>query len=337
MCTRGIEKSCERDAREVTLIETPSSYMFSDLRKFGRLTNRDAAQELLSATVTYGGKAPRMRITDRTFLSRQIVHALPGQTHPELFADFFQSSQTLTSRIIANRPNPVTAREEVRDHYCGEAALGMQQVLRDFDLDDTLYANAISRIAAAKFRTESDRTVLYVMLFLATGCLADPQRAVSIVERFVEYKLAMDIGTVEMDVGAEYEDRPGSERDEVVLGLLRISGDTARPPIHPLATTDEGTLVGSLADGESVINDVDVDVSRRHLRIWRDGARWYAQGLGSTNGTILIPGDGTDPVVIEPPRAKRAHDGSYPPVEISNSDVLCLGATTRFLVMRITS
>ncbi|MBM6816842.1 FHA domain-containing protein [Olsenella uli] len=321
----------------MTLIETPSSYMFSDLRKFGRLTNRDAAQELLSATVTYGGKAPRMRITDRTFLSRQIVHALPGQTHPELFADFFQSSQTLTSRIIANRPNPVTAREEVRDHYCGEAALGMQQVLRDFDLDDTLYANAISRIAAAKFRTESDRTVLYVMLFLATGCLADPQRAVSIVERFVEYKLAMDIGTVEMDVGAEYEDRPGSERDEVVLGLLRISGDTARPPIHPLATTDEGTLVGSLADGESVINDVDVDVSRRHLRIWRDGARWYAQGLGSTNGTMLIPGDGTDPVVIEPPRAKRAHDGSYPPVEISNSDVLCLGATTRFLVMRITS
>lgn len=311
--------------------------MFSDLRKFGRLTNRDAAQELLSATVTYGGKAPRMRITDRTFLSRQIVHALPGQTHPELFADFFQSSQTLTSRIIANRPNPVTAREEVRDHYCGEAALGMQQVLRDFDLDDTLYANAISRIAAAKFRTESDRTVLYVMLFLATGCLADPQRAVSIVERFVEYKLAMDIGTVEMDVGAEYKDRPGSERDEVVLGLLRISGDTARPPIHPLATTDEGTLVGSLADGESVINDVDVDVSRRHLRIWRDGARWYAQGLGSTNGTMLIPGDGTDPVVIEPPRAKRAHDGCYPPVEISNSDVLCLGATTRFLVMRITS
>lgn len=337
MCTIGIGKSCERGAREVTLIETPSSYMFSDLRKFGRLTNRDAAQELLSATVTYGGKAPRMRITDRTFLSRQIVHALPGQTHPELFADFFQSSQTLTSRIIANRPNPVTAREEVRDHYCGEAALGMQQVLRDFDLDDTLYANAISRIAAAKFRTESDRTVLYVMLFLATGCLADPQRAVSIVERFVEYKLAMDIGTVEMDVGAEYEDRPGSERDEVVLGLLRISGDTARPPIHPLATTDEGTLVGSLADGESVINDVDVDVSRRHLRIWRDGARWYAQGLGSTNGTMLIPGDGTDPVVIEPPRAKRAHDGSYPPVEISNSDVLCLGATTRFLVMRITS
>lgn len=325
------------EVREVTPVETPSSYMFSDLRKFGRLTNREAAQELLSATVTYGGKAPRMRIADRTFLSRQIVHALPGQTHPELFADFFQSSQTLTSRIIANQPNPATAREEVRDHYCGEAALGMRRVLRDFDLDDMLYANAVSRIAAAKFRAESDRTVLYVMLFLATGCLADPQHAVSIVERFVEYKLAMDIGTVEMDVGAEYESRPNSERDEIVLGLLRVSGDTARPPIHPLATTDEGTLVGSLADGESVINDVDVDVSRRHLRIWRDGARWYAQGLGSTNGTTLIPGDGGDPVVIEPPRAKRAHDGSYPPVEINNSDVLCLGATTHFLVMRIAS
>lgn len=326
-----------RVIREVIPLETPSSFMFTDLRKFGKLTNRDAAQELLSATVTYGGKAPRMRINDRTFLSRQIVHALPGQTHPELFADFFQSSQTLTSRIIANRPNPATAREEVRAHYCGDAAMGMQRVLRDFDLDDTLYANAISRISAAKFRSESDRTVLYVMLFLTIGCLADPQRAVSIVERFVEYKLAMDIGTVEMDVGAGYEDGATAEHDEVLLGLLRISGGTARPPIHPLATTDEGTLVGSLVEGADVINDVDVDVSRRHLRVWRDGAHWYAQGLGSTNGTTLIPGDGGGAVTIEPPRAKRTHDGSYPPVEISNSDILCLGATTRFLVMRITS
>ena len=327
-----------RVIREVIPLETPSSFMFTDLRKFGKLTNRDAAQELLSATVTYGGKAPRMRINDRTFLSRQIVHALPGQTHPELFADFFQSSQTLTSRIIANRPNPATAREEVRAHYCGDAALGMQRVLRDFDLDDTLYANAISRISAAKFRSESDRTVLYVMLFLTIGCLADPQRAVSIVERFVEYKLAMDIilglELVAPELG-RFGHLPGPL--QLLLGLLRISGGTARPPIHPLATTDEGTLVGSLVEGADVINDVDVDVSRRHLRVWRDGAHWYAQGLESTNGTTLIPGDGGDAVTIEPPRAKRTHDGSYPPVEISNSDILCLGATTRFLVMRITS
>lgn len=318
-------------------IETPSSYMFSDLRTFGGLTNREAAWELLSATVPYGGKAPRMRISDRTFLSRQVVHALPGQVHPELFSDFFQSSQTITGRIVANRPDPRTAREEVRDHYRDEAARGMQAVLRDYDLDDTLYANAVSRISAADFRSEADRTVLYVMLFITTGCLADPPRAVSIVERFVEYKLAMDIGTVEMDAGSGTDNSDVPDQQETRLGLLRIFGTTARPPIHPLATSDAGSIVGSLAEGADDINDVDVDVSRHHLRIWRDGAHWYAQGLGSTNGTTLIPGDGSDTITVEPPHAKRPHSRRSAPVEIKNGDVLCLGATTRFLVMRITS
>lgn len=69
-------------------METPSSYMFSDLRTFGGITNKEAAKELLTSETSYGGAAPRDRINERTFLSRQIVHATPNNVHPEFFTDF---------------------------------------------------------------------------------------------------------------------------------------------------------------------------------------------------------------------------------------------------------
>lgn len=50
--------------------ETPRSVMFDDLRKFGGITNRDTAWMLLRSTPMAGGKAPRDRVGERTFLSR---------------------------------------------------------------------------------------------------------------------------------------------------------------------------------------------------------------------------------------------------------------------------
>lgn len=80
---------------------------------------------------------------------------------------------------------------------------------------------------------------------------------------------------------------------------------------------------------------MDGDVSRRHLRVWAEDGRWWAQGLGSTNGSTLISGDTRETRVIEPARVDRERGADYPPVEILNSDTLCLGATTQFLVMQM--
>ena len=66
-------------------MHTPSSYMYSDLRSFGGITNKEAASELLTGQTLCGNDAPRDRINERTFLSRQIVHAAPSQVHPEFF------------------------------------------------------------------------------------------------------------------------------------------------------------------------------------------------------------------------------------------------------------
>lgn len=314
--------------------------MFADLRSFGGLTNREAARILLSDSVSFGGKTPRSRVDERTFLSRQIVHAMPGQNQQALFADFFHSSQTIGNAIASRLKDSSDSRRLLIEHYSGPAAEQMRQTLDLFDLDGTLYANAVKRVLAAGFHSEADRATLLVMLFVTTGCLGDPRSAVDVVERFVEYKLAMDVGTVEMGVGrddpSESADKPSKQ--EVQLGLLRVAGDVVRPPIYPLSCSARGTVIGALVDGEGSINDVDVDVSREHLRIWREGGIWFAQGLGSANGSELISGATGDVTPIELPRSQRSRgsaDGRR--VRIESGDKLRLGATTTFLVMRIAS
>ena len=105
-------------------MHTPSSYMYSDLRSFGGITNKEAASELLTEQTLCGNDAPRDRINERTFLSRQIVHATPSQVHPDFFGDFHQSAQTITSKIISNLAKPC-AYHEVVEHYGGQAAKDM--------------------------------------------------------------------------------------------------------------------------------------------------------------------------------------------------------------------
>ena len=114
------------------------------------------------------------------------------------------------------------------------------------------------------------------------------------------------------------------------LGLIRIVGNAAKPPLYPLNEGEGGTVIGSLATGTGAITDVDRDVSRRHARVFAKDGYWYVQGLGSTNGTVLISGADMSQHVVEPPRHTRRPGVEYPPVPLWHSDTICLGATTRF-------
>ena len=131
--------------------ETPSSLMYADLKNFGGITNKQAARVLLSDKVSYGGQAPRDRVEQRTFLSREVVHVTPDRVNPYLFADFSLSAQTICSRMKARLgPN---ARSLVCQHYAGEAASAMQQVLEYYRRDATVYRNEVARIMGANENT----------------------------------------------------------------------------------------------------------------------------------------------------------------------------------------
>lgn len=317
-------------------MDTPSYVMYLDLKNFGHISNRDAALTLVSSRTPYGGKSMQARIIDdRSFLSRDVVRAQPGRLSLEQFADLPQASLTLGERILRRLGSDAQARLAFEDHYRGPAAEEMRESLSSFGLNETLYVNALNKISAGSYLSPRTKGNLLFMLFLITGCLGDPRVSVQMVDEFAHHSLSQGLYTTKTSYGKEFPPFAHSQEEDR-LGLLRFVDGAAAGSIRPLSTAPEGTVIGALATGPEDINDVGLDVSRRHLRVWRapDG-NWYAQGLGSTNGTVLVSGDTRETGVIEPPRSQRAAGQEYPPVCIHGSDTLCLGASTKFLVMRV--
>ena len=303
--------------------DTPSSVMYTDLRQFGNIAHRDTASILLDGSVTIGGKPLGARIGDRTFLSREIVHAKPGSLHPELYTDFTSSAKAITARLIAARGGGQAGCSEVIAHYRGTAATRLCHALADCGIDPMPYGNVVRKIMSLHLEVESDRALLLVMLFLITGSLADPRRAVEHIDAFAAHELSASLDTL---VGDDEAHAPAQERtEEPRLGLVRLVAGAFRPPIHELTCAPTGTIIGCLPSGADGIADVDADVSRQHVRIWRDGGHWLVRDLQSTNGTHVI--SGADKTV-------HTVDGAHA-YELRNSDILCLGATTRFLVMKL--
>lgn len=314
--------------------DTPSFVMYEDLRNFGGIMYVDAARVLLTSRVTAGGKSPRERVEGRagaTYLSRKVVHVQPADVDPTIFSGFAESSQTICSRVTSHIKDDRNAGATAH-HYSTGAAETMAQALDAFHCGGQVYRNEVQRLRRVALRTERDRAVLLVMLFCASGCLADATAAVRVVEEFSQDKLSWNLNTVTASgatgVSMEPEGDPYPH-----IGLLRLVNGVRVPPLITLNPT--GSLVGTLVQGPGMVNNVDVDVSRRHLKIWREGDRWLCQGMNSTNGTTLIPHGSSTAVVVEPPRNRRQPRAIYPPQELHDGDILCLGKTTRFQVLLV--
>lgn len=319
--------------------ETPSSVMYADLKAFGHIKNADLASILMRPDARLGGDVIANRIQVRSFLSREIVRAEPGALPAGCFADLASSSLTVYARLRSGASGRAgLSPDEIRSHYLGPAASAMREALAACGLDDRLYANALGAFRSARVPDGRDKGALYLMLFIAAGCSGNVPAAVGVVERFAAGKLAASLRTVEtgFEPGAEVLGGGGAgEAEGRVLALMRVVDGVPSAVVHRLSTAPEGSVIGILATGERDVTDVAPDVSRRHLRIWREGGTWLAQGLGSTNGTAIISGATGALTVIEPPRAQRVAGAVYPPVPLADNDVLCLGATTRFLVMTV--
>jgi hypothetical protein len=317
-------------------MELPSHTLYADLKNFGRISHRDAALILMRPDARYGELTIRGRaLSDRTFLSREIVHAKPGQYGRESFQDFPTSVRELWTLLLERHGGGEAGCHALLAHYTGSAAEKMRRAVAETGGDANLYANTIQKLSVEPGLTDERRAQLSLMLFVVTGCLGSPGPAIAIVDDFATEAFSLGLGTIETSVGPGFAHAVAPKPRGVRLGLLRIQDGVAQPPVQTLSVAPEGTVIGALATGPGAITNVDIDVSREHLRIYRREGAWWAQGLGSTNGTTLISGDTRQVSVVEPPRAERKPGHTYGPVRINNSDTLCLGATTRFLVLRI--
>ncbi len=313
--------------------ETPSYVLYSDLKSFGHVSNKDAANILLS-DMRYGEEPIRVRATnERTFLHR-LVHAEPGKVMPEFYGDFIQSARKLETLILSNLGGGDQARQDFLEHYRGPASERMAKSIMQSGGDGNLYLNALKKIALADEISDNMQGQLCFMLFLISGCTGDPQEAMNAVDDYTCKVMSHGLYTTETSVGPGYR-KAATKQEDVRLGLLRVIDKSAVLPALPLTLDPEGTIIGALAEGPHAITSVGYDVSRRHARIWREDGIWWVEGLGSTNGTTVIRGDTHETVVVEPPKAARQPGVTYKPVKLLYDDFLCLGTTTQFLVLKL--
>ncbi|MFR3878695.1 MAG: hypothetical protein ACLTYW_11700 [Collinsella sp.] len=128
------------------------------------------------------------------------------------------------------------------------------------------------------------------------------------------------LGTVETTVTSFFSTTARPTGD-IRLGLLRVVGNSARPPLRPLTTNPVGSIIGSLTGDANAITDVDgcLAPAPAHLVPRRTLA---CAGPRSTNGSFLISGVDRCRQPIELPRRDRPANFTNTPVEIHNGDTL---------------
>lgn len=126
--------------------------------------------------------------SNRSYLTRYIVHREPDQCAPAIYSDFAITTLNLSAAICSKLGGGESAYQAIAEHYRGPAANEMMSALASYKLDSRLYANALNHIDNFDGNAVREKSTLYLMLFVATGALADPIQGVATVERFCDSK-----------------------------------------------------------------------------------------------------------------------------------------------------
>ena len=161
--------------------ETPSEVLFDFLKCDLQINNREAARILISDKPMGSKPAPRYRIAEKTFLSRRVVHVVPGtdKIEPEMFADFSQSVQNLAAAAkVVSGSNAAVANAR-QQAMAARVLERMEASLDHWGLDASILRNIFDRIAVMPGLKQSDRRLLELLALTVCGCLADPHAAAS--------------------------------------------------------------------------------------------------------------------------------------------------------------
>ncbi len=291
---------------------------------------------ILSERPLADGRSPQSRVSDRTWVSRFIVHAPVDASQERLFRDFGVAAQRIMDRLRSGRPGSWTCAE-ILDMVCGEPGEAMARALDACHENVRLYRNALARMCDGEGYTVGERTEAAMVLFVAAGCTADVGRAVDYTMEYIRCSMGGRLGTptscpvsldprkIQVDLALPH-----------VLGFVRIVDGVVAGAPHWVSSDSEGVEIGALATGVDDITDVDGDVSAHHARVWHepdatgeDGrpatgpGRWMLSDLGSSNGTAVVDGDGAEPRRIEGGEAVEVHPG----------DEIRLGRGTTFVLV----
>lgn len=300
------------------------------------ISNKDLAHAILLEDSVTSGKSPRELVEVRSSLSRFVVHVQPGEyTYGWLSSLDISVPKVMSLVKRSKRPH---AGADIVQVLAGQAAADMRMALDGHGLDGALYTNVSERFSNDNAISDADKSELLLSLFTAAGCLGDPAKAatcaVTVANRLAASSALKTALPVQIDV-------PGTSTVTgagAALGLYRCENDVLLSGVYRLSEDAQGTEIGAVSLTAHSINDVGYGVSRRHLRIWRDeNGEWWAEGLGSTNGSVHVSGSDGVRTVIEPSRAERSETGagSVCPVRLHPGDRLILAGTTEFVVVAL--
>lgn len=297
---------------------TPCWAMFEILKRRGGLSHRATAELLLSNRQLADGRSALSRASDRSWVSRFIVHAPLGSLQERYFCDYGTAARRLFDRLRAGRR--CLTNEQIIDLVRDSREHTMEQALEESQQNVTLYRNALDRFSNLSGGLPGERAEVMLVLLVAVGCSGRVATAVAYTKNYAYRMFGLEPGTPEAVAG---EPDALSEDTPRMLGLLRISEGLVAGAPHWVDPAGPGIEVGAMALGADDIADVEADVSGHHLRLHHDGARWLACDLGSTHGTVLVRCDDPEPQRLEPGEEVEVHPG----------DELRLASSTTFVLL----
>lgn len=286
---------------------TPCGALFAVMKKYGGMSYKELASLVLSGKPLADGRSPASRVSDRTWVSRFIVHAPVGSLQDRYFSDFGVSSLRIVARLKAREKRALSS-EQILGFIVGDGGAVMKEALVAAHQDVALYDNVLARLIGGAGYTNDERVEIAMTLFVAAGCTANVRSAAQFA---VAYAKSIHGDNLATTPAASLGDS-GVSADEgcmvhgrFALGLVRVVDGYVKGGAHWVSPDGIGIEIGALALGEGDVADVGPRVSGRHAHVWCDEeGRWFVEDLGSRNGTVVVSGVDRSKIVVAPPKGE---------------------------------
>ncbi|WP_211095122.1 FHA domain-containing protein [Adlercreutzia caecimuris] len=300
---------------------TPAAALFELMKRRCGISHKELASIVLSGRPLADGRSPASRVSDRTWVSRFVVHARPDTLQEGIFADFSVSALRLIARMKSQRKGPVSG-EEIVSFVRDEGLRALEGPLAACAQPVQPLRAVMDRIDAERSLTADERAEEAMVLLASAACTAESAQALEEVRAFTQ---AVHVGGLATPPAVPVSDGVAVDGMAAVsekpwLGLLRMEEGRVAGSAHWVAPEGAGAYIGSLAAGDGDVSAVSADVSGCHARVWRDEAgAWRVEDLGSRNGTAVTSTASGERGAVEPGGA---------PCELHPGDLLHVASTT---------
>ena len=315
----------------------PSSVLYATLKSCG-ISNRDAAALLLDAHSPFAGRDIDAVLNNKPLLSRRIVHAAPGSIPTSCFEDFTASVPKLATRVLERysvdhcKGDLQVATRVLVDDELAQGHANMTKALGEHGANAASYQEAPARIEQFNLPDTHGLTTLHLMALVVAGCTADGQQALANVAAYALDELDAEANTAKTGVFVATLEEGAEQASPTTFGIVRVRDGViaAGSDFHSIGA--DGLVIGMLPREEPAATDVDHDVSLRHAKLGLEDDKLFIADLSSTNGTSVIsPSTGKTTIVALPEDLRDKVPAQA--VELHYGDFICLGATTRYIVL----